>query len=178
MLFFTDPRRTPDPGAIVKRLPRGSAVVFRAFGAPTATVEGQALARRAHGRGVLFFVGADAALAAKAGADGLHLPERHARRAGVIRALKRRYIVTAAAHSRPAVLRAARAGVDAVIVSPVFPSESPSAGRALGARAFAALIRGGGAPALALGGVNINTVSRLAHTNARGFACIEAFLAT
>lgn len=176
MLFFTDPWRSPDPATVIERLPRGSAVVFRAFGAPTAVAQGRALARLAHSRGVLFWVGADAALAARLGADGLHLPERGAGRAGLIRTLKQRYVVTGAAHTRPAVLRAIRAGVDAVIVSPVFPSESVSAGRPLGPRAFATLIRGARAPAFALGGVNINTVRELAHTNANGFAAIEAFL--
>jgi thiamine-phosphate pyrophosphorylase len=176
MLFFTDPARSPDPAAIIRRLPPGAAVVFRAFGAPDAVARGRALARLAHEHGVAFWVGADAGLAGRVGADGLHLPERAARRAGDIRKFKARYVVTAAAHSRRAALRAARAGVNAIVVSPVFPSRSPSAGRPLGPRGFATLIRGTGVPAYALGGVDMQTARGLVHTGARGFAAIEAFV--
>jgi len=31
LLFFTDPLRTPDIAAVARRLPRGSAIVLRAF---------------------------------------------------------------------------------------------------------------------------------------------------
>jgi len=34
LLFFTDPARTPDPAADAANLPKGAAVVYRAFGAP------------------------------------------------------------------------------------------------------------------------------------------------
>ena len=44
LLFFTDPVRTPDPEAVARRLPRGAAVVFRAFGAADAEARGRRLA--------------------------------------------------------------------------------------------------------------------------------------
>ena len=173
LLFFTDPQRTPEPERTVERLPRGAAVVYRAFGARNAVCLGQKLARIAQRRGVLLFVGADARLARALGAAGVHLPERLAKRRGAVLALRRRFVVTAAAHSLPAALRARRAGVDAIVVSPVFASRSPSAGRAMGARAFARLIREAGAPAYALGGVNPTTVRRLNGAGAIGFAAID-----
>ncbi|HET9185321.1 MAG TPA: hypothetical protein VFN82_04185, partial [Solirubrobacterales bacterium] len=39
LLFFTDPVRTPDAEALAERLPRGAAIVFRAFGAPDAAAQ-------------------------------------------------------------------------------------------------------------------------------------------
>ncbi len=155
------------------RLPRGSAVVYRAFGAPDAVARGKRLATAARRRGVVLLVGMDGALAARLGADGVHLPQRLAGKAGSVRALRRRFLVTAAAHDLPAALRARRAGVDAVVVSPVFPSRSPSAGRAIGVRAFAALARAAATPAYALGGVNAHTARRLATSGAAGLAAID-----
>jgi thiamine-phosphate pyrophosphorylase len=173
LLFFTEPARTPIPERIVARLPRGSAVVFRAFGAPDALARGKRIGAAARGRGVVLMVGLDGALAARLGADGVHLPERLAGKAGLVRALRRRFLVTAAAHDLPAALRARRAGVDAIVVSPVFPSRSPSAGRAIGVRGFCGLARAARMPAYALGGVNARTARRLAGSGAAGLAAIE-----
>jgi len=176
MLFFTDPHRTPDAEATVSRLPRGSAVVFRAFGDAGALSAGCRLALAARRGGVGFVVGADAALAVQLGADGLHLPERLAARAGAISLLRRRFVVTAAAHSLPAAFRAARAGADAIVLSPVFQSGSASAGRPMGPRTLARVVRAVKKPVYALGGVNTVTVRRLAHTGVVGFAAIEALV--
>ena len=166
--------RTPDPARVVASLPRGAAVVYRAFGAKDAVAAGRALARLAHRRGVLMFVGADARLAAAVGADGLHLPERLAGRRGVNSALRRRFRLTAAAHGLPAVRRARAAGVEAVVVSPVFPSRSPSAGRPIGALRFRALVRASELPVYALGGVTPRTAQALKACGAAGLAAVEA----
>jgi thiamine-phosphate pyrophosphorylase len=176
LLFFTDPQRTPHPETVIARLPRGSGVVFRAFGASGAMAQGVALRRLARRRGVLFLVGADAALAVALRADGVHLPERLAGRTGLVRALKRRFLVTAAAHGLPAALRARRAGARGLVVSPVLPSHSPSAGRAMGPLAFTSLVRRAGAPVYALGGINAHTARRLTRSGAAGLAAIEGLL--
>jgi thiamine-phosphate pyrophosphorylase len=175
LLFFTDPNRTPYPERVLARLPRGSGVVFRAYGAPDALARATHLARLARRRGVAFLVGADIALAIAVHADGVHLPERLSHRAGVNRRLRQRFLLTAAAHSLPAVRQVGRAGVDALVLSPVFPSLSPSAGRPLGARRFAALVRAAAAPCYALGGVNGRTVRALWGTGAIGVAAVGAF---
>jgi thiamine-phosphate pyrophosphorylase len=174
LLFFTDPTRTPFPERVLARLPRGSGIVFRAFGAPDALAQAIRLASLARRRGVVFLVGADVALAVAVRADGLHLPERLAHRAGRNRSLRQRFLLTAAAHSLPAARLARLAGVDAMVVSPVFPSLSPSAGRPLGARRFAAVVRAAGRPCYALGGVNGRTVRALLGTGAVGVAAVGA----
>ena len=173
LLFFTDPIRTPNPEKVVAKLPRGAAVVYRHFGAVDALGRGKMIARIARRRGVLLLVGADGALAARLGADGVHLPQRLAGRTGLVKALRRRFMLTAAAHDLPAALRARQAGVQAIVVSPVFPSRSPSAGRALGVRRLATLIRKAGLPAYALGGVTARTARRLRLSGAVGIAAIE-----
>ena len=174
MLFFTDPLRTLTPGATAARLPRGCGVVFRAFGADDAIERGRALARVCRARRLTLLVGADPVLAARLDADGVHLPQRLAGRAGLVRALRARFLLTAAAHDLPAALRARRAGVDALIVSPIFASNSPSAGRPMGAFALARLTRAARIPVYALGGVNADTARALKLTGIVGLAAVEA----
>jgi len=173
LLYFTDPARTPDPAAIAERLPRGSAIVYRAFGAGDAEAVARRLKTIARRRGLILLIGADAALAAKVGADGVHLPERLASRAARIRARHPAWLITAAAHDP----RAARARVDAVVVSAVFPSNSPSAGKPLGPIRLAQIVRLAGRPVYALGGVNQTTAARLLATGVVGIAGVEVFAA-
>jgi thiamine-phosphate pyrophosphorylase len=174
LLFFTDPARTPRPDLVLARLPRGSGLVFRAFGAADAAEEGRRLVRLARRRGVRVLVGADVALALAIRADGVHLPERLSGRRGTLRRLRRRFILTAAVHGLPALLRAQRLGVDAVVLSPVFPSTSPSAGQPLGPRRFAAMARRSALPVYALGGVKAANAKQLRLTGAAGIAAVSA----
>jgi thiamine-phosphate pyrophosphorylase len=174
LLFLTDPVRTPDPERILAELPRGAGIVFRAFGAPDAVPVGLRLARLARRRGVRLLIGADVGLAIAVRADGIHLPERAVGRRGDILRLRRRFLVTAAAHSLGAIRRARLCGVDAVLVSAVFPSNSPSAGPPLGPLRFSVLAGAAGLPVIALGGVNARTARRLMSSGAAGFAAIGA----
>ncbi len=175
MLFFTDPIRTPDPVAIAQTLPRGSAVVYRAFGAPDAEALGLRLRVIARERGLKLLVGADAALAARVGADGVHLPERLMHRARRIKAQHRRWIVTAAAHSPTAARRARLAGADAVVVSTVFASCSPSASAPMGALRLARLVRCVDLAVYGLGGIDNKKARLLKDTGLAGLAAVEAF---
>jgi thiamine-phosphate pyrophosphorylase len=161
---------------VIHRLPRGSGVIYRAFGDPAAVAKGRRLVRAARRRGVLVLAGADAGLAAQVGADGVHLPERLAARARGLKRGRPTWIVTAAAHAGAAIVSARRGGADAVFVSPVFESASPSAGRPIGSLRFAALTLAAPLPVLALGGVNAKTARRLARTRAVGIAAVEALL--
>lgn len=172
MILMTDPWRTPDPVALALRLPRGTGLAYRAFGAPDAADIARRLGRIARRRGLILLIGADAVHVRGA---GVHLPERMAMRARAIKAARPGAIVTAAAHSLPAVIRARRAGADAVVISPVFASASPSAGRPVGCVRFSALVRAAGVPVYALGGVTTLTALRLSGTQAFGLAGVEAF---
>jgi thiamine-phosphate pyrophosphorylase len=176
LFFFTDPSRTPDPETVVRRLPRGAGVVYRAFGDPDAVREGRRLVRAARRRGLLILAGADAGLAARIGADGVHLPERLAARARGLKRARPTWIITAAAHAEPAIIHARRCGADAVFVSPVFASASASAGAPIGALRFASLVHRSGLPVFALGGVNASSARMITRTGASGVAAVEALL--
>jgi thiamine-phosphate pyrophosphorylase len=174
LLFFTDPARVPDPTTVAKRLPRGAGIVFRAFGAPDAVEQGRRLRAIANERGLLLLVGAHANLAEGIGADGLHMPERLAADIPRLRAEHARYLITVAAHDLGAMQAAERAGADAVVVSPVFPSNSPSAGEPLGLKGLEDLIAATPLPVYALGGVRARTVTQLIGGGLVGIAAVEA----
>ena len=175
LLFFTDPERTPDPEAIAARLPRGAGVVFRAFGAADALERGARLKTIAKDRGLILLIGQDAGLAARLGADGVHLPERLAHRARRLKAAHPHWIVTAAAHSPRAARRALAAGGDAVVVSTVFASRSASAGRPIGAVRLALLVRRVKGPVYGLGGIDNKKARLLKGTGLAGVAAVDAF---
>jgi thiamine-phosphate pyrophosphorylase len=175
LYFLTDPARTPDPARVMLRLPRGAAVIYRAFGRVDLLDEARALRALARARGLVFLVGADARLAARLQADGVHLPERLMRLAPALRRRRPRWLITAAAHGARATAQAARLGLDAVLVSVVFASRSQSAGRAMGPLRFAARARAARLPVIALGGVDARTARRLLGSGAHGLAAIGGF---
>ena len=174
LLFLTDPERTLKPWEQASRLPPGAGVVFRAFGREDGRAVGQRLAEVCRTRGLVMLVGADEGLAETLGADGLHLPERDVGQTPAIRARRPDWLITGAAHSQAALAAAARAGLNAALMSPVFASASPSAGAPLGARRFADWVGGAGLPVYALGGISEMTAPGLADSGACGLAAVGA----
>ncbi len=174
LLVLTDPSRTPDPLALAHRLPPGTGLVYRAFGAADALRTVAALAAVAKAGRLVLLVGADAALAQACGADGVHLPERLVASAPRLRARWPGVLISGAAHGGLALRRAAAAGLDAALFSAVFPSRSPSAGPPMGPIRLAALVRSAGLPVYALGGVDERTLPRLNSTGVVGAAVVGA----
>jgi len=80
-------RDVPDEAAAAMALPRGSAVVYRSFGAADAEDVARKLVKIARRRGLKLLIGADHRLAARIGAHGVHLPERLSGRAAAICAM-------------------------------------------------------------------------------------------
>jgi thiamine-phosphate pyrophosphorylase len=165
LFFFTDPARTPHPLQSAARLPRGSAVVYRHFGAKDREKVAFQLAALCKRRSLVLLIGADLKLAQKVRA-GVHWPER------LMPASKRtQRLETTAAHSPRALARAARAGFDAAVLSPVFPSKSKSAQTPLGPLRAMRLARAAALPVIALGGINARNGAQL---SGRGFAGVAA----
>lgn len=174
LLFFTDPARVANPEAVAERLPAGAGIVFRAFGAEDAVDQGRRLRAIADARSLILLAGAHASLAEGIGADGLHLPEASVAAIPRLRAEHARWLITAAAHNALAVQAAERAGADAVVVSPVFASNSPSAGEPLGIEGLKDLVAVTALPVYALGGVRARTVTQLIGSGIVGMAAVEA----
>lgn len=170
---MSDPARTPDPDRLASGLPAGSALVFRHFGADDRHETLDRLAGICRSRSVLLFVSADPDLERHDGIAGLHWPEHRLHHFRPSRYAARPLMHTASAHSAGAVARAHLAGLDAVFLSPVFASQSPSAGRPLGRFAAAAHTHTG-IPLIALGGMTQKTSPRLVGLGLSGLACIGA----
>ena len=176
LVLVSDPVRLPDPRALAARLPPGAAVLARRL-AP-GVLQGLAIMLRR--RRLRLLVGGDGRLALRLGA-GLHLPDRE-RVAGVLPFLLARrsrgcgLLLTAAVHGRRGLARARRLRVDAVVVSPVFPTGGHAGARGLGPLRWAGLARRAGRPAIALGGVGPGNARRLPRW-AAGLAAIDGFRA-
>lgn len=176
LLFFTDPGRTPRPWETAERLPSGSGVVFRHFGAPDALETARRLRTATAARSGVLLIGLDADLAEAVGADGVHLPERALERAGSLRAARPDWLLSAAAHSARGFSNVD--ALDALVLSPVLPAGGPSADRpALGLKAFEGLVRAAPRPVYALGGLDAGNAHGLIGSGACGLAGVSAIQA-
>jgi len=171
--FFTDPLRTPEPWREATRLPAGAAVVYRHFGASDRLFVARRLQRLCQRNDLTLMIGADPALAGAVGAAGVHLPERMAAVAAPLKRRRPDWIVTTAVHSA----RAARsaAGADAMMLSTIYPSQSPSAGPPIGLIEGGRIARSAPAPIIALGGVTAARARDLARAGFAGMAGIDLF---
>ncbi len=172
LLLLTDPVRLRDPRPLLPRLPPGAAVIFRPYGIAEPARLGRLYLRACRRRRILFLVAADVALARRIGADGVHLPEYMAGSRAWARRARPGWLVTAAAHSPAALRRAAFAGADAALLSPVFATASHPGGRSLGVLRFARWCRASPLPVYALGGITAANARRLRGSGACGIAGI------
>lgn len=173
LVLMTDADRLADPLAVLAALPAGSAVILRHYKAPGRAALAVRLVAAARRRGVAVLIAGDAALAARSGADGVHLPGHLlGRRAAMARFRRPGFVVTAAVHDVRQMRRALLAGADAVLVSPVFPTASHPGRRPLGVAGLQRLARAAPLPVLALGGVGRTNLARLRASAAAGCAAI------
>jgi thiamine-phosphate pyrophosphorylase len=155
--LFSDAARMPDLFAAVARLPRGlGGVVFRHDAAPDRAALALEVARLCRARRLALVVAGDWRLARAVGA-GVHWRGGRGQRRG----LRRGALVTSSAHNARELRRAGRLGVDAVFLSPVFPTASHPGAAWLGVVRWALLAHSARPAVLALGGVSGATVARL-----------------
>ena len=170
LLLFTDPERTPRPWEIAARMPAGSGVVFRTFGAGDALDTAERLRSVTRDRGMALLIALDAQLADRVGSDGLHLPERALSAAYALSGRRPDWILTGAVHSVERA-RSAR-DLDAVVLSPIFPAGGASAGKpALGLESLASASEGR-TRVIALGGITAENAGGLQGSGVYGLAAI------
>ncbi|MFP6748838.1 MAG: thiamine phosphate synthase [Alphaproteobacteria bacterium] len=172
VILLTDEARLPDPLVAAAALPRGGAVILRHYDAPGRENLGRELMALCRQRGLALLIAGDWRLAWKLGAHGVHLPEWQLWRPPAV-ARKPGWLITAAAHSPSALVRAARLGVHGALLSPLFPTASHPGAPALGVVAFAAAVRQAPLPVYGLGGITATNARRLASTGAAGIAAIS-----
>jgi len=149
--LMTDERSGDNLLPAVRRMPKGSGVIFRHYSLPKP--ERAALLREvnkvAKARRLTLLVG------------GRH----HHRRHGAL---------TAPIHSIPQRIAAERAGANLLFVSPVFATSSHPGAKPLGRTKFGMLLRGARRPVIALGGVNPRRARSLKVFGIYGWAAIDA----
>ncbi len=177
LLLVTDQVRLPDPLAAMARLPPGSGVLLRHYDSPDRFALARSVAALARRRRLILLVAGDWRLAARLGAQGLHLPEGLARHGLLSPALgwrrRRRILLTAASHSTMALGRAAWLKADAALLSPAFATRSHVGQPPIGAVRFGLWARRAKLPVLALGGISEQTAKQLPKGAASGLAAIS-----
>ncbi len=176
VILLTDAVRLADPLPAAAALPRGSGIILRHYGVSGREALGRDLMALCRRRNLSLLIAGDWRLAWKLGAHGVHLPEWQVARLPPW-PRKPGWLITAAAHSRPALLRAARLGVHAALLSPVFATASHPGARTLGPTRFAHLVQQTELPVYGLGGMTNPNVARLGSSGAVGIAAISGLVA-
>jgi thiamine-phosphate pyrophosphorylase len=185
-LAMTDPLRAPDPFAMLDSLTRKDGLIWRPGDHIPTRSNMQALARQARARGIPVFISMSDGVTPGLSNLNLHVPERFIfsphTDGKFCKREKPGLCITAAAHSHIAITAAARAGADAVLISPVFETASHPGRRPLGMIRFAALAhhaRSLGLAVYALGGITSpEKIRRLNGTGITGIAGIGLFSTT
>lgn len=175
--LFSDVRTRADVITLAALLPPGSGVVLRhdslTPGARWRLL--RRLMRVASARGLTVLLAGMPATAARWGADGVHLRQHDARRAGQAR--RTGLLVTMPVHNAREARRAHRAASDGVFVSPLHPTRSHPGAPVLGRAVWLRLARLAGGQAIALGGMTPARARALQRARgiSTGWAAIDAW---
>ncbi len=180
MIFITDQKVQPYPEKVIDKLPGSACVILRDYDHESRAELGEALRYICEQKKIKFLVAKDMMLALQLGADGIHLPEFMIDDLSDIRKENPDFFVTASCHDIEAAQRAQATGVNAILVAPVFATQShpetfvdPSL--VLGINKTKAICEACDVPVYALGGVNNETVQKLQDTGVTGIAAIRGF---
>ena len=124
---------------------------------------------------LLFLVAGDGRLAATLSANGLHLRETQILEIPSWRTRYPNWLITVAAHSRKAVLKAGNAGAHAALISPIFKTDSHPDAKPLGITKLRRLVALSPIPLYALGGLNPKNQAQLTNIGLAGIAGISGF---
>ena len=173
--FLTDSRLGEQVWPVLAGLPQDVGVIVRVKDPRRDKPLARRLIAACRKRGLTVLLSGPVLLALELKADGAHLPEAEARR-GSNRRPRAGFLLTAAAHSRPALIRAERLGADGAFLSPVFPTRSHPGARTLGVPRFGMMKQGLSVPVLALGGMDEAAAKRLSPMQPYGWGAIDAWM--
>ena len=131
----------------------------------------RAVAARCNAYGARLLVNGDAALAARAGAQGIHLPSHQLMRATTRPPFM---LVGASVHSRVELDHAARIGCDFAVLGPVNPTATHPGADTLGWRGFSKIADAASIPVYAIGGLRASDLYPIAwQAGAHGIAMLR-----
>ncbi len=175
---MTDTQRLSEPLSLINLLPRDIAIIFRHYNYRHRQSLASKLVTLAHRRGVKVLIAGDLHLARKIHADGVHLPS-YLLRTWQGRQLKNvppHWLITAAIHTRQELRWATKLSADAMLVSPIYKTNTQIQRQALGLTGLRRFALDSPIPVFALGGIKLSLLPRLKNTGAAGFAGIKEFL--
>ena len=179
LFLITDSIRLSKPKEILKYLKKDMGIIYRNNQKKDALSKTKKFLKKCKERKVKFFFAGSICQASSLRITNIHIPENLLRmptKAGLhLRRINKKLLVTASAHSYPAIVRASQLGVSAILLSPVFKTESNFRKNNLGIIRFSMLTNKSSSPIVALGGVNKQNVKKLYFTNASGVAALNAF---
>ena len=172
-VFMSDPKLIPNLAAIIERLPRKAAIIYRHFGKSDRLEEAKRLRQITFKNQQQLLIGADPDLAIQVGADGVHFKRDESfTHPKIWRTRCPEWIITMAGIKSGQYLQSLSI-LDGLLVSSVFKSQSPSAGPPIGVKAFANYAKTLDCPVFALGGINAKTAPCLIDSGAYGLAGIR-----
>lgn len=170
LVLMSDPERTPSLLGLVSAMPSRSALIYRHFGTPGLE---RRLRSLTEAKGMQLLIGNDPELAETCRADGVHFSRTT--EASVVAKWRQRHpgwIISAAA-PKPWSIPDTAPQLDALLVSSIFSSDSPSSGTPIGVDALERITKLSPCPVFALGGVTNETAPQLAKTGIAGIAAIN-----
>ena len=182
LVMLSDPQVHKDVIAAANNMPKGAAIIYRHFGAPRRAEIAAELRQISFARGQQLLIGNDPALAIGCGADGVHFTRDAALTAPMLwRARCPDWLISMAGIKQIDEFSTSGEGdyidysgdlcvLDGLMVSSVFASDSPSAGRPIGVSKLLSIAAVLGAPIYALGGVNGRTAEALDGCGLSGIA--------
>ena len=172
LIFMTDPERVPDVVASAEHLPRGTAIIYRHFGSAHKFVDAESLRQITFQREQQFLIGDDPELAIAVGADGVHFRRDAKLSAPILWRQRCPDWLISMAGIKSGDYQGALSVLDGLLVSSVFPSQSPSAGAPIGLKEFTQRVKNLTVPVFALGGISKDTAPKLLGSGAAGIAGI------
>ena len=169
---MTDPGRVTDVVAAAENLPRRAAIIYRHFGSAHRFVDAEALRQVTFKRQQQFLIGDDPQLAIEVGADGVHFRRDAKVSAPTLWRQRCPDWLISMAGIKMGDYTGDVSILDGLLLSSIFPSQSPSAGEPIGVEALKEKARALPVPVFALGGVNRKTVPKLIGSGAAGIAGI------
>ncbi len=168
--LMTDERLGGDLAAIVRRLPRGSGVIFRHYSLnPGARRKVFAALRRVcRQRGHCLLLSGDRATAMRWHADGVHDRQRKVKG-------QTGFLVSMPVHNAAEIGQANQTGADIQLLSPLHATTSHAGERPLGPMQFGRLAHMSRSKVVALGGMNRARAQMLGRRRTHGWAAISAF---
>ena len=179
LILMTDPKRLPHLAETLAHIPDRSAIIYRHFGHENRHKDAILLREVTFKRSQQLLIGGgDISLAQSIKADGVHF-SRHTEM-NLIKKTRRdhpNWIISLAALKKsnlsPNDYGADIACLDALIVSSIFSSQSPSAGEAIGVDVLSSITKKFPIAIIAMGGITLKTAPQLIGSGAAGLAAID-----